>query len=209
VTRPAALAWKVQRRLSELRRPPWLEVFREQVELPDGRLIDDFYAVEMQDFAVVVALTSTNEVVVERLYRHGSKRVTWSLPAGYLHPGKDPLKSAALELREETGYEAKDWLPLGRFITDGNRGCGWCSCFLAFGARRVGDPQSDDLAVAEISLVRWDRLLELLAAGEIVEMAGAAAIGLAAIRLGTVAPSAKARLATSKPQSRRPDGLVR
>jgi 8-oxo-dGTP pyrophosphatase MutT (NUDIX family) len=162
-----------------------LEVFREQIELPDGRLVDDFYTVEMQDFAVVVALTSANQVVAERLYRHGSGGMTWSLPAGYLHPGKDALESAILELREETGYEANDWTHLGRFITDGNRGCGWCSCFLARGAYRVGEPQSDDLAEVEISLVPWDRLLHLLAAGDMVEMAAAAALGLAAIRLET------------------------
>jgi ADP-ribose pyrophosphatase len=160
-----------------------LEVFREQIELPDGRRIDDFYTVEMQDFAVVVALTSAHEVVAERLYRHGSGGVTWSLPAGYLHPGQSPLESAVLELREETGFEARSWTPLGRFITDGNRGCGWGNCFLAHDAERVDEPQSDDLAEVEIALLPWDRLLDLLAAGDVVELASAAAIGLAAIHL--------------------------
>jgi ADP-ribose diphosphatase len=175
--------WKVKRRQSELRRPPWLEVFREQIELPDGRQVDDFYTIDMQDFAVVVALTPDEEVVVERLYRHGSGGVTWSLPAGFLHLGRSALESAVLELREETGYEAPDWIPIGRFITDGNRGCGWCNCFLARGAKPVQKPHSNDLAEVEISVLPWDRLLDLLAADGVVEMASAAAIGLAAIRL--------------------------
>jgi len=177
--------WKVRRRRSELRRRPWLEVFEEHVELPDGRLIDDFYTVEMQDFVVVVALTPTGEVVVESLYRHGPGRVTWSLPAGFLHAGRDPVESAILELREETGYEAESWTLLGRFVVDGNRGCGWCNCLLARDAKRVSEPRSDDLAEAQVALLPWDRMLHLLFAGDMVELASAAAFGLAAIRLGT------------------------
>ncbi len=175
--------WKVQHRESELQRLPWLEVFREQIELPNGTQVDDFYTIAMQDFAVVVALTADNEVVVERLYRHGSGGVTCSLPAGFLHPGHSALESAVLELREETGYEAADWTLIGRFITDGNRGCGWCNCFLARDARSVHEPQSDDLADVELSLLPLERLIDLLATGGVVEMASAAAIGLAAIRL--------------------------
>lgn len=183
MTLPSQPEWKVLTRRSELRRPPWIEVFREEIQLPDGRLVDDFYTVEMQDFVVVAALTGDDQLIVERLYRHGSGRLTWSLPAGYVHPGEEPLRSAMRELREETGYEAVNWTPLGRFIVDGNRGCGWCSCFLAHGAKRVGEVESNDLAEAEVTTLPWNRLLEFLAGGDIAELASAAAVGLASIHL--------------------------
>jgi len=176
--------WRVRSRKSELHRPPWLEVSRETVELPDGRVIDDFYSVQMQDFGVVAAFTERDEVVVESLYRHGANRITWSLPAGYVQPGESPLEATVRELREETGYEAEEWIAAGSFVVDGNRGCGWCHCFVARGARQVQDPKSDDLAEVEVSLVPWDRLLELLTTGEVTELASAAAIGLARIHLG-------------------------
>lgn len=180
---PADSNWKVLDRASELARPPWLEVFREKIELPSGRTVDDFYTVEMQDFAVVAALTERREVVIERLYRRGADQMTWSLPAGYVHSNETPLEAIQREMSEETGYEASEWLEMGRFIVDGNRGCGWCYCFAATGARLVHTPRSDDLAEVEVSVVPWDRLLELLATGEITELASAAAIGLAALRL--------------------------
>jgi ADP-ribose diphosphatase len=180
-----ASRWNVLGRRSLLRVQPWLEVFRETIELHDGQTIDDFYSVEMQDYGMVAAFTDTNDVVVERLYRHGPKQVTWSLPAGYINQGEGPLDAAARELLEETGYEAKDWTELGRFIVDGNRGCGWCYCFLATGARRVRGSASEDLAEVEVAEVSWERLLELLATGQITELASAATIGLAAVRLGS------------------------
>ncbi len=163
---------------------PWLEVFRESIELPDGRVVDDFYSVEMQDFGVVAAITDQREVVVERLYRHGPGRMTWSLPAGFVQEGESPLEATIRELREETGFEAREWTPLGRFVVDGNRGCGWCHCFLARGARRLHLPKSEDLAEVEVSLVPWGRLIELLANGEVSELASAATLGLAGINLG-------------------------
>jgi ADP-ribose pyrophosphatase len=176
--------WKVRNRRSELKRGPWLEVFRETIELPSGRLVDDFYSVTMQDFVVVVAITRAGEIVVETLYRHGSGGTTASLPAGYVHAGEQPLVAAMRELREETGYESDDWTPLGRFVVDGNRGCGWCHCFLAQNVDHVHEPHSDDLAEVDVSSVPPIRLLQLLDAGGIAELASAAAVGLAFIRLG-------------------------
>jgi len=168
-----------------MRRDPWLEVFREAIELPDGRTVDDFYVVEMQDFVVVVAVTPGNEVVVESLYRHGPGVVTYSMPAGYMLPGEKPLEAAKRELREETGYEASSWTSMGRFIVDGNRGCGWCSCFLARGASVVGTPESDDLAWVELTTKSLVELLDLSAAGSVAELASVAALGLASVRLAT------------------------
>lgn len=126
-----------------------------------------------------------DEVLVERLYRHGTGSVTWSLPAGYMHLGESPLEAGIRELREETGYEAAAWTSLGRSIVDGNRGCGWCNCFLAKGAEIVGEPDSDDLADAYVSTMPTERLSEMLALGDMAELASAAAVGLASLCLST------------------------
>jgi ADP-ribose pyrophosphatase len=75
-----------------------MEVAVEAVELPDGRVVDEFLSVKTRDFAMVVAFTADGRIVMERSYKHGVRRVALSLPAGYLEPGENPLAAAQREL---------------------------------------------------------------------------------------------------------------
>jgi ADP-ribose pyrophosphatase len=170
--------WKVLRQQLVLSAPPWLSIYREQVQLPSERIIDDFYRVVLSDFAVVVPITASGEIVMVRGYKHGLGRVTLSVPAGLIHEGEPPLDAARRELLEETGYEAAEWQPLGTFIVDGNRQCGTMHLFIARNARATRPPEQDDAEVLQTELVRRDRLLEALRAGEISTLAGAAAVAL-------------------------------
>jgi len=195
--------WKTLARRTLLSRLPWLEVGDEKVELPDGRVIADFPWIRVREFAIVVALTDANEVVVERGYKHGPRVVALSFPAGYLEPGykhgprvvalsfpagylepgEDPLAAAKRELREEAGYEARDWTALGRYVVDGNYGCGAEHAFLARGAHRTTALPSDDLEEFEVSLLPLPDLITAWRRGEIAQLSSAAALGLALLSI--------------------------
>src|SRR5438105_10944291 len=62
--------WKVLRQQLVLSAVPWLRVYREQVQLPSERIIDDFYRVVLPDFAVVVPVTTNGQIVMVRGYKH-------------------------------------------------------------------------------------------------------------------------------------------
>jgi 8-oxo-dGTP pyrophosphatase MutT (NUDIX family) len=64
----------------------------------------------------VVALDEAGRVCVVRQYRHAVADFLWEVPAGKLDPGEAPDACAVRELREETGVQARDWTPLGRFL---------------------------------------------------------------------------------------------
>jgi len=83
---------------------PWCRVRRDEVELPDGQILDDFYLFVRPDIALVLPVTPDDRVVFVRQYRHGAGRVLMELPAGRIDPGEDPREAARRELREETGY---------------------------------------------------------------------------------------------------------
>jgi 8-oxo-dGTP pyrophosphatase MutT (NUDIX family) len=67
----------------------------------------------------------------------------------------DPAMTAARELREETGYEAQEIIPIGRVRPNPAFLNNTCYTFLARDARLVGLPQFDgaeDIAVEELPL---------------------------------------------------------
>ena len=66
----------------------------ERVELPDGRVVDEFLWIATRDFAMAVAVTPDGHVVLERSYKHGPRRVALSLPAGYVEADETPDEAA-------------------------------------------------------------------------------------------------------------------
>jgi ADP-ribose pyrophosphatase len=158
---------------------PWLRVYREEVELPSGRVIDDYYRIVTPDFVATIPVTETGEVVLVRGYKHGLGRVTLSPPAGLIDSGESPLAAAKRELLEETGYEAPEWEQLGSFVVDGNRQCGTMHLFLARQARQTRHPLEDEMEELHIQLLSREQLVQALRAGEIGNLAGAGAAALA------------------------------
>lgn len=175
--------WVVESTTSLLRREPWIEVFEEHIRLPDGRLVDDFYTIRLRNFVVVAPLTDEGELVVVRHYRHGPKHMTYSLPSGFIEGDETPAAAARRELLEETGYAADQWSALGSYVVDGNRRCGLEHVFLATGVRRVSEPSSADLAESTVELIKLEEATETLRRGDISELASAAGLSLALLKI--------------------------
>ncbi len=199
--RPARLApWQVLATQELFVRAPWLSVHQEQVQLPSGRVLDDFYRVVLPEFALVVPTTPEGLFVMVRGYKHGARQVALSPPAGLLGPGEAPQAAAERELLEETGYAAKSWRSLGRFVADGNRQCGAMHLFLASDARPTAAVQEDDTEVLNVELLTREELLKSIGCGEIATLAAAAGIGLAlALRASGAQPESQVTTAQEVP----------
>jgi ADP-ribose pyrophosphatase len=65
--------------------------------------------------AVMMAVDGNDRVLLVRQFRLPAEQELWELPAGRLDPGESVLEAAKRELREETGYQAKQWSELGSF----------------------------------------------------------------------------------------------
>ena len=161
---------------------PWLQLWADDVRLPDGRIVPNFYRLAMPDYATAIAVTPEDRIVVLRQYKHGAGSVGLYLPAGYVEPAEDPMETARRELLEETGYVAGGWTPLGAFVTDSNRGSGWGHFFLARNARKVAEPDTDDLEEPEIDLLTLDELIDSHRS-EVNSLGSVAGIGLAVMAL--------------------------
>jgi ADP-ribose pyrophosphatase len=177
----AIQAWKSLGARLVLSATPWIAVYQEEVQLPSGRVLDDFYRVVLPNFAVVVALTSKQELVMVRGYKHGLGQVVLSVPAGYMEQGEAPLAAAQRELLEETGYAAAQWKDLGSYVVDGNRYCNTMHLFLAKDAKWVKPCQIDETEEVQVELVSSRWVVEAIRKGEIHHLVTVSAVATALI----------------------------
>lgn len=176
--------WRTLASRPLLDRTPWLAVWEEDVQLPDGQQITGYLRTAARDYAMVFALRTDGVVPLVRQYKHGTGADSLDLPAGYLDsPEESPLAAAQRELHEETGLVADHWLPLGRLVIDTNRGDNRAHLFLALDARHEGSPHLDPTEALEVSFHTPAQLLELIRCGAIDSMASVAGIMLALPRL--------------------------
>ena len=83
---------------------PWLKVAKETCELPNGKVIDDFYTLWQPDWVLILARTVDGKWVMTEQYRHGTGKIALEFPAGIIDKGETPEEAAIRELQEECGY---------------------------------------------------------------------------------------------------------
>ncbi len=90
----------------------FLHALRDTVRLPDGSSAVREY-IRHPGAVMVIPLLDDGRVVLERQYRYPLQRALLEFPAGKIDPGEDTFVCARRELREETGYSAREWARAG------------------------------------------------------------------------------------------------
>ena len=172
--------WKTLSRRPVFAHSKYLVVEDHTVELPDGRVLPNWPWVVTPDYVNVLAQTVDGRFLCFRQTKYAVEGISLAPVGGYLEPGEDALAAAQRELSEETGYAAGEWVALGRYRVDGNRGAGTAHLFLARNARQVSGAHADDLEEQHLLLLTRAELQTALAAGEfkVLAWAAVAALGL-------------------------------
>ncbi len=163
-------AWRVLESEHVLTRPPWLTVRRDRVQLPNDIIIDDYYVLEYPTWINVLAITSSNQLIFVRQYRHALGKANYELPAGVVEPtDPDPLTAAKRELAEETGYGGGAWSLLLISSANPSTHSNLTHSFLAVGVEPIHARQPDTTEDLQLSVLEVATVRRLIENGEILQ----------------------------------------
>ena len=166
---------------------PFLKVRSEEVAIPNGPVISDYYIIENRGWVGVVPVTEDGRFLINKQYKHGIGREVLEFPAGAIDADEyDPVMTAHRELMEETGYsvEKGQLEPLAHFYANptGARTQVWW--YLARRVRKTGDPKVDPAEVIENLFVTPAELLAMIHNGTFSVLGQIGAAYMALERLG-------------------------
>jgi 8-oxo-dGTP pyrophosphatase MutT (NUDIX family) len=165
---------------------PHLRLRRDEIELPDGTRVGNYYVRESRGFSIVLAVTPDQRVVLVRQYKHGIAETVLELPAGAIDPGESPAACARRELAEETGYVGAPPEPehLASFILDPTSSTTRYHLYLVREAKPLIAQSFDQLEEIEVELVTFEELRRLVRDGTIAVGAHVGSIYFALDKLG-------------------------
>lgn len=147
---------------------PDLKLFRTRFDYmknPRNDLTEKMIILDSIDSANVTALTEDGRVIFVRQYRFGIRDFTVELPGGLVDAGEEKAAAVQRELREETGYTAPDWHPLGKIPSNPVFMDSYIHHWVATGARHTHSMDLDKGEDMEILFLPLDKVKTYLFEG--------------------------------------------
>lgn len=141
----------------------YCRIEKQRVVLPNGSETDWFVR-HSGPAVVVVPELKSGEIYLQKTYKHGCGKVVVEFPAGLVDAGEEPIDAAVRELREETGLESAEMIPLGKCCADATGSKMTYFFFLAKNCEKVSSPDLDDaeqiepFVVADLKAVQQEFL---------------------------------------------------
>ncbi|MEO9146915.1 MAG: NUDIX hydrolase [Ginsengibacter sp.] len=154
------MKWKV---LSSeyISRHQYFTARKDKCETPEGKIIDEYYVVELPTTVCAVAITQEGEVLMIRQYRHPIEETLLEVPGGFIDEKETPEQAVKRELKEETGYEFSSVINVGKIAANPGVLNNYTYLFLAQGGVRTSEQKLDkteELQVERISLPELKKL---------------------------------------------------
>ncbi len=143
-----------------------LRLHEDRVEMPDGSTAERV-VVDHPGAIVIIPLDGHGNVLLVRQPRYAADRKDLlELPAGTRELNEEPAVTARRELREETGFDTRDLIPLGGFYSAPGFSSEYLHLFVARGLfASEAEPDEDEFLSLEPTPL--DRVPDLIRSGDI------------------------------------------
>jgi ADP-ribose pyrophosphatase YjhB (NUDIX family) len=134
---------------------------KDKCETPDGKIIDEYFVVELPETVCAVAITEQSEVLMVKQYRHPIEETLIEIPGGFMDENESPEEAIKRELKEETGYEFSSIIHVGKIAANPGVLNNFTQLFLAQGGVQTSVQKLDkneELTMEKISLAELKRL---------------------------------------------------
>ena len=154
---------------------PWITVWHDEVDRPDGSP-GIYGVVHFANLAAgVIAIDDEDRVILVGQHRYSLDVDSWEIPEGGVPSGEDGLIGAQRELREETGLTAATWRELCRVDLSNSVTDEQAVLFLATDLRH-GEASPDPTEALAIRWVPFDEALAMTFDGRITDVMSVVAI---------------------------------
>lgn len=148
-----------------LQENPWWKYKHDVYEKPNGESSDYFYG-ETPGFVMIVPVLEDGRLVLIRQYRYLEDKECIGFPGDGIKQGVAPLEAAKMELAEETGYVAQEFIKIGMFQPSPGFVKDLSHVFLAE-VEELTQQNLDDTEQIEVLLRRPDEVDEMVRKNEI------------------------------------------
>ena len=147
---------------------PFGNLRKDQCELPNGIVIDEYYVNEYSDWVNAIVLTKESQVVLVEQYRYVGDDFFLEVPAGKIEEYETHEEGILREIREETGYTSLSKpVLLGEFMVNPAIQNNKVKTYLILDAYKAYEQDLDDTEEINITLVDFESMGHLLKSGEI------------------------------------------
>jgi 8-oxo-dGTP pyrophosphatase MutT (NUDIX family) len=157
---------------------------RDKCETAEGKIIAEYYVVELDETMCALGITDDNMVVMVKQYRHPIGKILLELPGGFAEKNEPPEKAIAREMLEETGYEFEKFELVGEVAANPGVLDNYTKLYLATGGKKVTEQKLDSNEEIKVELIPLDELIEMLLQNKIEQSLHANCIFYSLIKLG-------------------------